>query len=800
MKTFIRVLTCLLTLFSILPLVAEGTQIWRQSRFEDFEKGTSKGVSLPSNGGLELAPALKAVYTSPATYIWALATDRQGNAYIATGTPARVYRITPEGQSSLIFESTELQVQALRFAPEGSLYAGSLYAATSPDGKVYRIETAGAKPAGAKPEKPESAPSSVTGGNGAATASASPASKVDPNFKSSVYYDPKSKYIWDLAVAPNGRLYVATGDHGEIFQVESTGQGSLFFKCDEAHVRVLTLDKLGNLIAGSDGSGLIYRISPQGDGFVLYSAPKKEITSLVVDAGNNIFAAGVGDKRTGGSPPPFIPAPQPPAGGSLTLGGANPSPPANAFNAPAAPTGGSEIYRIAADGSTKRLWSSRDDIVYALAFDAQGRLLAGTGNKGKIFALLNPDRASEYAVLLQISANQVTDFAAAPDGGLYVSTSNLGKLFKLGPKSESEGAFESDVFDAHSFTRWGRAEVRGSGEYEILARSGNVDNPDRNWSPWKKVDLRGNSTPEIPSARFVQWKAVLRPAKESSRIESVIVNYRQKNVAPVIEEIAVQTGARFRSTEGSSQGAQETVMIGFGGSPAPVFPQARSEGSIPAIRDRESVAVRWAAHDDNDDDLVYSVSFRGDGETRWKMLKENITEKFYSWDASLLPDGGYTVRVTASDSPSHAPDEALTDTKISSHFEMDTTPPRIDSLLAKVEGAELHVTFHAVDSFSAISRAEYSVDAGEWQFVEPVGQLSDSLSENYDFTVILKPSPSGNAAGVKARRNNRKKAEGEGNAAGQPEESAEASSEHVVVVRVVDRYDNAATAKTVVRP
>ena len=50
---------------------------------------------------------------------------------------------------------------------------------------------------------------------------------------------------------------------------------------------------------------------------------------------------------------------------------------------------------------------------------------------------------------------------------------------------------------------------------------------------------------------------------------------------------------------------------------------------------------------------------------------------------------------------------------------------------------QIHVTFRATDSFSNIKRAEYSVDAGDWQFVEPVGQLSDSKTESYDFRVAV---------------------------------------------------------------
>ena len=92
--------------------------------------------------------------------------------------------------------------------------------------------------------------------------------------------------------------------------------------------------------------------------------------------------------------------------------------------------------------------------------------------------------------------------------------------------------------------------------------------------------------------------------------------------------------------------------------------------------------MKWTVRDDNDDQMVYSVYYRGDGEARWLLLKDNLTDKFYSFDASLLPDGGYTIEVVASDAPSHSPGQALTSVRDSARFEVDTTPPRIDDLKA----------------------------------------------------------------------------------------------------------------------
>ncbi len=777
-------LYCVIFVFIMVGVgLAEGTRTWEQTKFGEFEKGTSHGIAIRSDGSLELAPAFKPLYTTPSTYIWSIAADKQGNVYAAAGSPARIYRVTPDGQTSIIFAPVELQVQSLVVDDKGVIYA-----ATSPDGKVYKIQYQPAGSAAAKKTEPAASDTK---------AQDKPPVAVDPAYVSSVFFEPKTKYIWDLALDRQGRLYVATGDHGEIYRVEKNGTGGLFFKSDEAHIRVIAFDPNGNLIAGSDGSGLVYRIGANGEGFVLYSAPKKEITALAIDPAGNIYAAGVGEKRAAAGPG-VLPAPQayPPVAAPATVQLNVATQPAGVAAIPIQPipmpgvgtVGGSELYQIAPDGSPRRIWSSREDVVYALGIDPEGHLLAGTGNRARIFAI-TPD--GEFTDLVKASATQVTAFAPAPMGGLFAATSNLGKIFLLGGSAVTEGSYESDVFDAHIFSRWGRAEVRGAGDFDLLARSGNVDNPDRNWSPWKKVDLRKDAEVDTPAARFIQWKVVLRPSKPAARIDSVTLKYLPKNVAPEVDDVVVQVGARFQSMPKTSGPESVSVNLSTPGQSS-AQPAQRFDPAPNATRDRDSIAVRWAAHDDNDDDLVYSLYYRGDGETRWKLLKDDIEDKFYSFDAALLPDGGYTVKVAASDAPSHSPDEALTAEKESAHFEVDTTPPRIEDLNGAVESGELHITFRASDNFSNIRRAEYSVDAGDWHFVEPVGRLSDARSENYDFAI---PVPNGDTT----TRPGGAPADPPDPIVKKPAKSAPAApQEHVIVVRVWDGFDNSGAAKTVI--
>jgi hypothetical protein len=225
---------------------------------------------------------------------------------------------------------------------------------------------------------------------------------------------------------------------------------------------------------------------------------------------------------------------------------------------------------------------------------------------------------------------------------------------------------------------------------------------------------------------------------------------------------------------------QPTVMINLPSASANVINLQQDPGTqpLPGVKDKGAVTARWAAHDDNGDDLVFALYFRGAGEQNWQLLKDNISERYYSFDAAQLPDGPYQVKVVASDAPSHNPGEALTAERTSERFVLDTESPMVTNLSARLDGGKLHITAEAKDPTSAITRAEYAIDAGPWQYVEPVGKVSDAPMEHYDFSAPL-PQPSEQLRVAKLPPAN--------------------PNEHVLSLRVFDRYDNSATAKTVVR-
>ena len=91
--------------------------------------------------------------------------------------------------------------------------------------------------------------------------------------------------------------------------------------------------------------------------------------------------------------------------------------------------------------------------------------------------------------------------------------------------------------------------------------------------------------------------------------------------------------------------------------------------SVPRkIYQRGAKSLTWNAEDRNGDRLEYAVYYREANETTFKLLKENLTDNFYTIDGFSLADGRYIFKITASDAISNPNGLALRDEKISEPF------------------------------------------------------------------------------------------------------------------------------------
>ena len=693
---------------SLAPLCfAVDTHIWEQSDQAEFSHGTPKNLSIRSDGHITLAPQFKELDSTGVPYLWAVAQDSKGTLFYAGGAPtgatAKVFALAPNGKPRTLAEITGLEIHALAVDSQDRLYAAVL-----PDAKIYRIDNAG---------KPQ------------------------------LFFDPKCKYIWSMVFDRSGTLFVATGDSGLIYRVTPDGKGTKFFDTEETHARSMVLDDAGNLIVGTEPGGLILRITPKGEGFVLYQAAKREVTAVAEHDGI-IYAAAVGSKSAAPSvtgPPPVLPSnPAPVSPTGAAHAGTNPPslPPAIGSLSAAVP-GGSDLYRIQKDGFAERIWTSSTHLVYAIAFDASGKPLLGTGNKGIIYRIDSDHLSTE---LLNAPPTQVTAFLRGRDGIVYATTGNVGNLYSIAPQIETTGTLQSDVLDAKDFAYWGKVHLTSTprgGAIAVATRSGNLDNPQKNWSPWTDVAVtKLGGQIQSPPARFLQYRLTLSAAShgESPELNVIAIAYLPKNIAPQIGPIEI---APFNYRQPPSSSPLERSVTASG-SPSTLtlstVGQRRSASSLAGLEasgaatlqySKGFVTARWNASDPNADSLTYKVEIRGKNDTLWRTLKDKLQDRFYAFDSTAFPDGEYVLRVTATDAPGNTPANALASSLQSDPFTIDNTPPEIVDIATHNDGSHHIFMFTAKDALTWIDKAEYSLNGGDWTLLTPINKVTDSQTLSY---------------------------------------------------------------------
>ena len=708
-----RLLAAAAVIALVLPLHASTAKFFLAASQADFLKGDVENLTIDSRGELSLGPAAELIYESAAPFLWSVAAQPDGTLFVGSGNEGKVFKIDPQGHGSSFFDSTELEVHALALAPNGGLYVG-----TSPDGKIYLVDRTGS---------------------------------------AKTFFAADDKYVWALAVDGKGNVFAGTGDKGIIYKITPDGKGTTFYKAAATHATALAFDRAGNLLVGTGTPGKVLRIDPEGKPFVLLDSPFQEIRSLRFDDKGNLYAAAVSGRTSSGGAP---------ASTDTGVSSAAESPRAPVASVSAEITsvavvdvgGGSSVapredrrsvkgavYRIAPDGVWDQLWDSREDSPYDLSFDQNGRLLIGTGSKGKMYRLEgDPLRPTLVA---RSSGQQITAFYKDPRGRLYYTTANPGKLFRLSTERANRGTYESEPKDAQMVSTWGAISWRGTApagtRVELFTRSGNTETPDDTWSAWSSAYTNAEGTAiTSPKARYIQWRAVLTGQNASPVVTSVTTAYLQRNLRPQVRSITVHppgivfqkpfstgdpelAGFEDQSTPERKLAAQASAQSSGGSSP-PLGRRTYQKGLQTLV---------WRADDENDDDLVYDVLYRREGESTWKVLRKDITDSILVWDTTTAPNGTYFVKIVASDAPSNAAGDALTGEMDSVAFEIDNTPPTFTIGTIRTERGRTIIPFDVKDDHSPIQHVEYSTDGQRWRAIFPVDGIADSRSEHYELSI-----------------------------------------------------------------
>lgn len=666
---------------------AARTEFWKIRTPDEYLSGESEGLAITARGQLTAGPALERVAPFSDPFVLSQVSNR-GVRYVGTGNEGNVYRIEGD-QKKLLYTAPEPEIYAMAF------HRGSLWVASSPHGKVYRVD-------------PRS---------GSAT----------------VFFDPQEAYIWTISVQDDGSMLVGTGTEGRLWKVAADGSGEVLFDAPETHIRsVATAGR--RILAGGAGEGRIYEIQTPGKGRALFDSDLSEISSIWIDPKDGIaWAAAVSSTLPSSAPPkPEPPKPEQPSAGQQPAqqqSAAAPAPVVDvsfSFDQPATGSGGgsSAIYRIDRDGFVTTAKKLEREMVYVIEGDPRGGVLLGTGPLGRLYRL----REGDLTLLASLPEKQVVSIAA-DDKGLAVTTTNSGALYRLRDAGSQKAEFRSSIKDTSRFSHFGEYAIEGRALEGVISafRSGNTSTPDETWSDW--VPSKGPRGPiGAPPARYLQWRITAEKPAPQFAIDSLSAAWTNRNAAPAIESVSInEPGVVFVSGAypASPQVLEATNPDEYG-----IFnnlENPRSSDPGKRLFRKGYRTVNWKASDPNGDALRYTVQFRPTGSTEWLPMRGRVEETQVNFDSSQLPDGSYELRVIASDARDN-PEDPLTDSRGGVEFTVDNTAPVIQ---VRDDGDEIVATVR--DQESPIVRAEYALDAKEWIRIAPVDGMTDGREEVFRF-------------------------------------------------------------------
>lgn len=670
----------------------EATQvhIFQTQNQAGFLAGTLEGVSVDSLGRMSLAPRAERLASIGEPFLLsAIGIGGGGDGWvIGTGNAGKVLRVDAKGKATEIFAAPEPEVFAVWADPDGTVFAG-----TSPRGKVYRIA----------------------------------------NGKSDVFFDPGETYIWALARAKDGGLLVATGTQGKLFKVNASGRGEVLYDSEDTHLRSLEVLPDGDVLLGTAGEGLILRLGKDGNARTLYDADEPEVVGLTVGPDGTCYAGVVASESSlvdlaqpaAASGDPAAPA-QPDAGGEGAAG-----------TRPAGATGPrSELLSISPTGVVESLWSFTNDTVYDVLW-SQGRLWAATGLEGKLYSW------ADRQLLLEKDVDERQIVVLLPgQAGPAFATTNAAALYRVTAQTEKTGTYTSAVLDAGQASRFGTFRWRGEagGGVRFSFRSGMSAEPDRTWSSWTAAK-RGDeiSLEDLPRGRYVQWRAELDGASGATpRLYTAELSYRQENLSPRIDAFAALEPGQILVPQNFNPSNQvyepahptrEGIFTTVG------QPADEDDGRTKPLWKKGFRTLRWTAADPNQDGLEYELAFRpADSDGDWMRVADELEDNYYAFDATALPDGVYRFRLRASDRPSNDPGSAQVAERVSDPVVVDNTTP----VMVKLDRQGNKVRATVRDSASPLREAMFSVDAQEWKPVPSADGLIDGQTE----TLIVEPGDS----------------------------------------------------------
>jgi hypothetical protein len=453
---------------------AVGTRTFVLDTLEKLSGGDLHGVAVSSDGAVRAGFTLGNAPVGDASATFSGLALADGSFLIGTSPRGRVYKVVGDAVS-LFADTGALAVTSMVVAKNGTVYA-----ATIPDGKIFKLAQG----------------------------------------KADVFATlPDASHVWALVLDKAGTgLFAATGAEGKVFRIEPNGTSSVHYRSTESHIVSLALADNGDLLAGSSGKGQLYRITGPGRATVIADLPGEEVKAVAVSRGV-IWAI----SNEYGEPP------EPPKR-SAAAGHVPPGPAQGARPKP----GKGSLHRFDAQGRAERMMKHDDTHYMSLALDETGKVYVGTGVEGRVYTV---DDAHVVTLLADTDERQVGAIQIAAGKG-FIATSDPPVVHRVLGRGGADAVWTSKTLDAGLRARFGTLTWRSSGALELSSRTGNTASPDATWSAWSGPTA-GPAPISSGPARYVQVRA--RWARDPNAIlTEVTIPFVTDNIRPVVLEVTAQ--------------------------------------------------------------------------------------------------------------------------------------------------------------------------------------------------------------------------------------------------------------------
>jgi hypothetical protein len=225
---------------------AVGTRTFELHKGDDFKGGDLKGVAVDSSGEVHAGFNLGNAPASDATAIWSALPQKDGSVLLGTGNDGRI--LSFDGAAvKRVADTGALVVTSL---VEG--WGGTVYAGTLPDGEIWKY-TSGKAEKFLKLESTEHvwqlAFDPKTKSLFAATGPEGKLFRIDQQGKAQVYFDAPEQHLMSVAVAPDGTVYAGASDKAKLYRVTGPGRATVLYDFGRTEVRAIAIGDKGAVYA-----------------------------------------------------------------------------------------------------------------------------------------------------------------------------------------------------------------------------------------------------------------------------------------------------------------------------------------------------------------------------------------------------------------------------------------------------------------------------------------------------------------------------------------------------------------------